>query len=251
MQVSPLHYLPLSLPFFSALAGVLAVLWVLLEIGAFSYAYTRLGLNPRMALLVLLVSLIGSYINIPVAELPEQQVAAGRLVDYFGIQYVVPVVVSWPGTIIAVNVGGAVIPTVVSALLLVRHRLWIQGPLAVICVAIVSHLLAHPIYGLGIAVPIFVPALATAVTAILLSRRHAPPLAYIAGSCGTLVGADLLNLGKLQGLGAPVASIGGAGTFDGIFLTGVLAVLIAGLTRGPDGRIYEGPPIVRGDRISP
>jgi uncharacterized membrane protein len=250
MYISPLHYLPVSFPFFSALAGALAILWVLLEIGAFGYTYTRLGLNPRMALLVLLVSLIGSYINIPVAELPEQQIAAGRLVDYFGIEYVVPVVESWPGTVIAVNVGGAVIPAVVSALLLVRYNLWVQGVLAVFCVAIVSHLLARPIYGLGIAVPIFVPALATAVTAILLSRRYAPALAYIAGSCGTLVGADLLNLGKLQGLGAPVASIGGAGTFDGIFLTGVLAVLIAGLTRGP-GRINEEPPTLSEDRIHP
>jgi hypothetical protein len=47
---------------------------------------------------------------------------------------------------------------------------------------------------------------------------------------GTLIGADLLNLGAIQGLGAPVASIGGAGTFDGIFLTAILAVLIAGLS---------------------
>jgi uncharacterized membrane protein len=234
MQISPLHYLPVTLPFFSALAGVLAVLWVLLEIGTLGYAYTRLGLNPRAALLVLLVSLIGSYINIPISELPGRQVASGQLVNYFGIDYVVPVVVSWPGTIVAVNVGGAVIPTVVSFLLLLRYKLWLQGPLAIICVAVVSHLLAHPIHGLGIAVPIFVPSLATAVTAILLSRRHAPALAYIGGSSGTLVGADLLNLGKLQGLGAPVASIGGAGTFDGIFLTGILAVLIAGLTRGPE-----------------
>jgi uncharacterized membrane protein len=47
-----------------------------------------------------------------------------------------------------------------------------------------------------------------------------------------LIGADLLNLGKVQGLGAPVASIGGAGTFDGIFLIGILAVLIASLSGG-------------------
>jgi uncharacterized membrane protein len=33
-------------------------------------------------------------------------------------------------------------------------------------------------------------------------------------------------------MGAPVASIGGAGTFDGIFLTGILAVLIASLSGG-------------------
>jgi uncharacterized membrane protein len=28
-------------------------------------------------------------------------------------------------------------------------------------------------------------------------------------------------------LGAPVASIGGAGTFEGVFLTGIVAVLLA------------------------
>ena len=46
---------------------------------------------------------------------------------------------------------------------------------------------------------------------------------------GTLIGADLTNLDKVRGLGAPVASIGGAGTFDGIFLTGILAVLLASI----------------------
>jgi uncharacterized membrane protein len=66
---------------------------------------------------------------------------------------------------------------------------------------------------------------------LLLSRRFAGPLAYVSGSLGTLIGADLLNLDKLHGLGVPVASIGGAGTFDGIFVTGVLAVLLAGLIR--------------------
>jgi uncharacterized membrane protein len=76
--------------------------------------------------------------------------------------------------------------------------------------------------------------LTTAAVAILLSRSYAVPLAYISGSLGTLIGADLLNLDKLQGLGAPIASIGGAGTFDGIFLTGIVAVLVAGLSRRTD-----------------
>jgi len=71
--------------------------------------------------------------------------------------------------------------------------------------------------------------IATAVVALLLSRTRAAPLAYIAGSLGTLIGADLLNLDKLTDLNAPVASIGGAGTFDGIFLTGIVAVLIASI----------------------
>jgi uncharacterized membrane protein len=79
---------------------------------------------------------------------------------------------------------------------------------------------------------VLVPALAAGAVALLLARQRAAPLAYICGSLGTLLGADLLNLNRLQGLGAPVASIGGAGTFDGIFLTGILAVLIAGISGG-------------------
>ena len=92
------------------------------------------------------------------------------------------------------------------------------------------HWLAEPVPGVGIAVPIFAPVAATAIVALLLSRTDAAPLAYISGSLGTLIGADLLNLPKVQGLGAPIASIGGAGTFDGIFLIGVIAVLIASVS---------------------
>jgi uncharacterized membrane protein len=86
--------------------------------------------------------------------------------------------------------------------------------------------------GIGIALPILIPSIAAGVVALLLARRQAAPLAYVSGSLGTLVGTDLLNLDKLQGLGAPVASIGGAGTFDGIFLVGILAVLIASFSGG-------------------
>jgi uncharacterized membrane protein len=85
------------------------------------------------------------------------------------------------------------------------------------------------VQGVGIAVPVFAPVVVTALLAFLLSREYAAPLAYIGGSMGTLLGADLLNLDKIGEMGAPVASIGGAGTFDGIFLTGVLAVLLAGI----------------------
>jgi len=91
----------------------------------------------------------------------------------------------------------------------------------------VVHRLARTVAGVGIAVPMFIPPLLAACIGLMLSRTSAPALAYVAGSLGTLIGADVLNLGKLRGLGAPVASIGGAGTFDGIFLTGILAVLLA------------------------
>jgi uncharacterized membrane protein len=142
-----------------------------------------------------------------------------------------PFVAQWPGTLIAVNVGGAVIPTMVSIYLLAKNRLWVKAALATAVVAAVCYWLSRPIPGLGIAEPVFVPSVTTAIVALLLSREQAAPLAYIGGSLGTLIGADLLNLGNIRGLGAPVASIGGAGTFDGIFLIGIVAVLIASLSQ--------------------
>ena len=125
------------------------------------------------------------------------------------------------------------IPGLLSLYLLARNRLWGLGLIAIVAVTVVCHILAKPVPGLGIALPVFVPPASAAIVALLLSRRYAAPLAYIGGSLGTLIGADLLNLGKVQGLGAPVASIGGAGTFDGIFLTGILAVLLASIFSQP------------------
>jgi uncharacterized membrane protein len=76
-------------------------------------------------------------------------------------------------------------------------------------------------------VPMIVPPLAAAGVALLLAFRRAPPVAYVAGSMGALIGADLMNLRDIAAIGAPVVSIGGAGTFDGVFLTGIIAGLIA------------------------
>jgi uncharacterized membrane protein len=234
VHLSQLHYLPLTPPFFSLLVGAFIVLVVLVQLGVLRYAYMRIGLSRGAAVLLLVGSLVGSYFNIPIVELPPQRVLSGQEVIYFGMRYAIPVVVQWPGTVIAVNIGGAVIPTLMSLYLLLKYRIWGPGLLATIGVSSVCYLLANPVPGLGIAEPVFVPSLAAATVALLLSRRHGAPLAYIGGSLGTLIGADLLNLDKVQGLGAPVASIGGAGTFDGIFLIGILAVLIASLTSGAD-----------------
>jgi uncharacterized membrane protein len=229
MHVSPFHYLPLSPGFFSILIGIFLIVFVFLVLGALRQAYLSLGVSSSTAMWLLFASLIGSYFNIPVANLPDEQVRSNQVIEFFGMQYTVPVVAEWPGTVIAVNVGGAVIPALMSLYLLLSRGLWLNGAIATAAVALILHWLANPVPGIGIAVPVFLPALATAVVALVLSRQNAAPLAYIAGSMGTLIGADLTNLNKVRGLGAPVASIGGAGTFDGIFLTGILAVLLASI----------------------
>ena len=222
-----MHYFPIALPFLLVLFLLFVVLLVMVEIGILGYAYQRLGINQRYVFALLLLSLFGSYVNIPVYQLPpETPYSAGR-VTFFGIQHVIPFVTHWPGTVIAVNLGGAVIPVILSIYLLVKNRLFYRGLLGIFIVALIVHHVAHPVHGVGIAEPIFIPPLAATGAAVLISRQFAPALAYIGGSLGTLIGADLLNINNIQGLGAPVASIGGAGTFDGIFMTGILAVLLA------------------------
>jgi uncharacterized membrane protein len=226
---SQVHYLPLPPVLFSVLVFLFVVLIILIQLRILRYAYMKLGVGPGAALLLLFGSLIGSYFNIPITVLPGQMVRSGQVVDFFGMQYVVPLVQDWPGTVLAVNVGGAVIPTLMSSYLILRYQLWTRATIAVVAIAIIIHSMATPVHGLGIAVPVLAPVIATAILAFILSREYAAPLAYIGGSMGTLIGADLSNLDKINGLGAPVASIGGAGTFDGIFLTGILAVLLAGI----------------------
>jgi len=202
---------------------------VLIEINVLGYVYARAGISRRYVFLVLFASLLGSYINIPVWHLPAEQLTSARTVTFYGMQYVIPLVINAPGTIIAVNLGGGVIPILVSLYLIQKKGLYVQSMIATAVIAALSYWLARPVPGVGIAVPVFIPPLATAAVVLLISRADAAPLAYIAGSLGTLIGADLLNLGAIRDLGAPVASIGGAGTYDGIFLTGIVAVLLASI----------------------
>jgi uncharacterized membrane protein len=224
-----MHYFPITFPFLLVLFFVFLFLLILIEVGVLSYAFQRMGINRNYVFIFLFLSLFGSYVNIPVYQLPPEKVLSGGQVTFFGMRYVIPLVNNWPGTLIAVNLGGAVIPVILSLYLVFKNRLYYQSLLGVGLVTVIVHLLAYPVQGMGIAEPVFIPPLVAVIAALILSRAYAPALAYISGSLGTLIGADLLNLGKLRGLGAPVASIGGAGTFDGIFLTGILAVLLASL----------------------
>ena len=227
MYPSRFHFFPLALPFVLGLFLLVVFLVAFVEVGVLGYAYEKVGVDRRYVFTLLVLSLVGSGVNIPVAELPPERVLSGEEVVFFGMRYVVPMVEDWPRTVIAINVGGAVIPTLLSLYLVVKNGLWAPSLVAVAVVAAIVHALARPVRGVGIAVPGLVPPLVAATTALAMSRRSAPALAYVAGSLGTLIGADLLNLGRIQGLGAPIASIGGAGTFDGIFMSGILAVLLA------------------------
>ncbi len=213
-----------ALFFFGLLVFWFALVWV----GVISGVFQALGLPPQLAFAMLLASLLGSYINIPVSKIEGGEPGPQTLVAHYGARYRVPAGDRSGFTTIAVNVGGAVVPVLIS-LYVLGHWPWLIGRalMAVAIVTFVVHRFARPVRGLGIATPMFVPPIIAAICGWLLGGSHADAVAYVGGVMGTLIGADLANLGKLGGLGAPVASIGGAGTFDGIFLTGIVAVLLA------------------------
>jgi uncharacterized membrane protein len=227
MQPFSMHYFPLALPFVLALFFLVGFWIFSIEIGILKYAYHKIGVDHRYVFSLLLLSLMGSYVNIPVAELPAEPIVREREMHFLGVRHMIPLVEGATRTVVAVNLGGAIVPTLLSIYLVRKNRLYVRAAIGITVVAVLMHALAQPVRGVGIALPIFVPPLVAAAVALVMSRRLAPVLAYVSGSMGTLIGADLLNLDKIAGLGAPVASIGGAGTFDGIFLTGILAVLLA------------------------
>lgn len=233
MYFSHTQYLPVALPFFAVFAFALALLLVLLQIRVLRYAYMRLGVSSGGAMALLLATLLGSAINIPIARLDASApLARSGEVLFHGMLYVVPEHFGRQDITLAVNVGGALIPTALSLYLLARRGIWGVGVIATAIMALICHALAQPVPGVGIALPTFAPPIAAALVAALVCWRELPALAYVCGSLGVLIGADLMNLDKISGLGAPVASIGGAGTFDGIFVTGIFAVLLASFAHG-------------------
>ena len=224
-----IHYYPLTLPFLLILLGVLVALAFLAVLRVLQFAYAQLGIAPRTFFTWLFLSLAGSYVNLPILRLSPEQMTRLYEVPFYGVPYVIPSVETSPGPILAINVGGAIIPILMSLFLIVKNDLYRKAAWGVAIVSFACYLLAEPVAGVGIAIPVFYPPVIAAIVALSLSRRYAAPLAYACGSLGTLIGADLMNLGRIRGLGAPVMSIGGAGTFDGIFVVGLVAVLLAAI----------------------
>lgn len=210
------------------LVVILLALLIFIHLGVLAIAFEKLGVSPDGAILLLFSSLFGSAINIPLFVMetrapdnPQLSVQPRHLLR--------PPMMKFEGkTVVAFNVGGCLIPLLFSFYLILTSAVTLVHVLiGVTVVSLVSRLSSRPIAGIGIGMPIFVAPLTAAGTALLLSNEHSAPLAYISGTLGVLIGADLLRINAIRQLGAPFASIGGAGTFDGIFITGIVAVLLA------------------------
>ena len=142
MRLSSVHYFPLAWPFLLALLLIAVFVIAIIELRILRYAYERMGINPRYVMVILLLSLFGSSINIPVAHLPGEEVLTPRVVEVSGVRYIIPEIQETRGTIIAVNVGGALIPTLLSLYLLIKNALYIRGLIATAVVTVVGCLTA-------------------------------------------------------------------------------------------------------------
>ncbi len=225
----PVVGLPVSRTLLAALVTLGAIVVGLVEFGAVSYAYGRMGIGPGWMIAVLTASLVGSLVDIPLVVVPARLIRVEIPVRVYGLVVRVPAMVREQGTVVAVNVGGAVVPVGVSVYLIVAGDLGLGALAATVLVTGVVFAVARPVRGVGVVTPALVPPAAAALFAVLFGGSHAAAVAFVAGTVGTLIGADVLNLPRVREIGAPKVSIGGAGTFDGIFLAGLLGVLIASI----------------------
>jgi uncharacterized membrane protein len=220
MPFSPFHLLLVFL--------LIGLLVTFIQIGAITLVMEKLGLSSESAAILLFGSLFGSLINVPLFTITAQSPPTPpQNIPQFGLLR--PPQRPFQGkTMIAVNVGGCLVPLTFSLYLFQYSNLeFSQVLLGVAAVSAVSYLFSRPVPGMGIGMPIFIAPLCAVLIAQVIIPEYRAPLAYISGTLGVLLGADILRLKDVRQMGTPIASIGGAGTFDGIFMTGIIAVLLA------------------------
>jgi len=233
-----LLFLPLTIVIMLLLL-VAPLIFIYLFLRLSETAFEMVGFSHWHASLAVFGSILGSLVDFPlisapISAYPDWYMALMGLTSQDASTVFHPL-------ILAINLGGCIIPLLISAHLILRGQAnWEKALLGMAVVAAITYNVAEAIPGEGIVLPVWLSPLLAALMGLLLAGgfRRAPPLAYISGTLGTLIGADLLSLltpGLLPALSPLelhqakplVLSIGGAGVFDGIFLTGIMAVLLA------------------------
>ena len=204
---------------------ILVLVFILISLNIFGTAFRKLGFPPEYSVYFLFLSLPCSYLNIPIKKVRSHvPVISDNASDVLRSGLSASSLKMY--STIAVNIGGAVIPLIMSLFLFSMAKP-VEILSGILLVTIIIHKIARPVKGSGIVVHALLPPLLAAFVAIIISPQNAPVIAYISGTFGCVLGIDILNLKKIPYLGVPLVSIGGAGTFDAIFLTGIISVLLA------------------------
>ncbi|MCM8818720.1 MAG: DUF1614 domain-containing protein [Candidatus Omnitrophica bacterium] len=219
-----MFFLPFSIILLIIFLIILLPLFLfLLQIEIIRIALGKLGLPPFFAFVVLLASLIGSGINIPVYSKEATIFQPHRELFFLFQPFRLPEIET--KQIIAVNIGGCIIPLLLCIYLLPKAPL-LPTLFATIISTLICFKLSKIIPGIGVTIPALIPPIAAVLLAFIFSPDNKIPVAYISGVLGVLIGADLLNLPNLPSYPG-IMSIGGAGVYDGIFLVGIISVLLA------------------------
>jgi len=189
------------------------------------------GIESEKALIIFAMIVIGSLVNIPLFE--KKGVEVVRRYEIFGIIYTIR---SRKNLTIAVNLGGCVIPAILAFKVLydiINSIPFIVFLGSFLLSSFIIYAFSRPIPGVGIVVPMFLPPLVATLVAFLAlvisnaSTILLPKVSFAIGVLSALFGADILHLKDIEKVGYGIVSIGGAGTFDGIFLTGIFAVIFS------------------------
>lgn len=207
------------------LIAALAMLLMSIQLGALSVAFEKLDLSPDSATLLFLTILGGSLVNLPLFSMKSDPPNLEKMPP--NLREIYSEMPYTGSTVIMVNVGGCVVPAAFCLYLLVHHPLnLLYVILAVAAVTLLCFKTTRTVPGIGLGSPMFLAPLMAALASTMLDPSNAAPLAFISGTLGVLIGADLLHLTDIRRMGTPFASIGGAGSFDGIFISGLVAVLL-------------------------
>jgi uncharacterized membrane protein len=219
-----MFFLPISILFFLILIFIVPILLIFIPIHVMGLAFQKLGLSPGLGFTYFILSLIGSMINIPLKQdVCHEEPTLSPLTQLFYGRIPIPP----QKRIVAINLGGAIIPTTLALYLLLTKAPLVPTVIATAVMILITKFLARPVPNVGIAMPALIPPLCSVILAWILYHHNPAPVAYVSGVVGTLIGADVLNLKRIEKMSCGVMSIGGAGVFDGIYLVGILAVLLA------------------------
>lgn len=227
--------MPVSNRMSLVVTALLILLFPVLLWPLFLEAMKKLYLTPNMAFWLTLGIVVGGLINIPVKRIVQERPVWSHPLTIFGLDTTLPRwLIHRRETIIAVNVGGCLIPVGIAIYQLTHLVPMGEAAItstffATAIVTVISYMAASPVAGVGIVMPGFIAPVTAALSALILapSPDLAPPIAFVAGVIGTLVGADFFHISAFIRTPVGVASIGGAGTFDGIVLAGILAAFLA------------------------
>ena len=171
-----MFYNPFTALIFFLFLAVFFVLLFFVQIGALTVAFSKIGISPQYMLTLFFLTLVGSAINIPVKRFEEDELCDQRVIPFYGMRYRLPSPRQPCTTTLAVNVGGAVIPVLMSLYILFKCQVPVRALLATGFMSVVVFRLARPIRGVGIGVPVLVPPLLAALIALILSPAKAPPV---------------------------------------------------------------------------